>query len=102
MEKNMLKEIESYCNKLLRIHEFADWTEAQNGLQVENSGQVNKIVAAVDVSCRTVRMAVFRSAAALEAVPPRTVLPLPPPVRHRTGALPPAGGNLPGKMLLIG
>lgn len=62
MEKNMLKEIESYCNKLLRIHEFADWTEAQNGLQVENSGQVNKIVAAVDVSCRTVRMAVERKA----------------------------------------
>lgn len=25
-----------------------------------------------------------------------------PPIRHRTGALPPAGGNLPGKMLLLG
>ena len=47
-----LTEIVCYTNKYLRVPEIEDWPNALNGLQVENSGRVTKIGAAVDVSTR--------------------------------------------------
>jgi len=46
------------CNRLLRPDEFTDWEGAHNGLQVENSGAVTRLAAAVDASLATVKLAV--------------------------------------------
>ena len=54
-----LTEIVRYLDDYLRIGECGDWANALNGLQVENSGSVRKIGAAVDASTRT-----FNAAAA--------------------------------------
>lgn len=48
-----LSEIAQYLDGYLRIHDCDDWANALNGLQVENSGRVRKIGAAVDASTRT-------------------------------------------------
>jgi dinuclear metal center YbgI/SA1388 family protein len=48
-----LNEIVRYTDEYLRIDEVPDWPNAVNGLQVENSGRVRKIGAAVDASLRT-------------------------------------------------
>jgi len=45
-------EIVRYTDKYLRVREIEDWPNALNGLQIENSGRVTKIGAAVDVSTR--------------------------------------------------
>jgi dinuclear metal center YbgI/SA1388 family protein len=42
-----------YCSDLLRLGEIEDWPNALNGLQIENSGAVTRIGAAVDASTRT-------------------------------------------------
>src|SRR5204863_6363643 len=42
------------------IREIEDWPNALNGLQVENSGAVTKIGAAVDASTRTIDLAIER------------------------------------------
>ncbi|HEV8619222.1 MAG TPA: Nif3-like dinuclear metal center hexameric protein [Candidatus Udaeobacter sp.] len=47
-----LPEIVRYIDDYLRIREIEDWPNAVNGLQIENSGRVTKIGAAVDVSTR--------------------------------------------------
>jgi len=47
-----LSEIVKYTDKYLRIREIEDWPNALNGLQIQNSGRVSKIGAAVDVSTR--------------------------------------------------
>jgi dinuclear metal center YbgI/SA1388 family protein len=47
-----LSEIVSYTDRFLRVCEVGDWDNALNGLQIENSGQVGRIGAAVDVSTR--------------------------------------------------
>jgi len=47
-----LSEIVEYADEYLRIREIEDWPNALNGLQIENSGRVRKIGAAVDVSTR--------------------------------------------------
>jgi len=47
-----LSEIVSYTDEFLRIREIGDWDNALNGLQIENSGRVSRIGAAVDVSTR--------------------------------------------------
>jgi dinuclear metal center YbgI/SA1388 family protein len=47
-----LTEIVNYTDNYLRIREIDDWPNALNGLQIENSGQVTKIGASVDVSTR--------------------------------------------------
>src|SRR6266566_6463669 len=39
-------------DKYLRVREIGDWPNALNGLQIENSGRVTKIGAAVDASTR--------------------------------------------------
>jgi dinuclear metal center YbgI/SA1388 family protein len=45
-----LPELVRYVDDYLRIREIEDWPNAVNGLQIENSGRVTKIGAAVDVS----------------------------------------------------
>ena len=52
-----LFEIADYTDKYLRIDEIEDWSNALNGLQIENSGRVSKIGAAVDASTCTLREA---------------------------------------------
>ena len=47
-----LTEIVSYTDRFLRIQDGRDWDNALNGLQIENSGRVTRIGAAVDVSTR--------------------------------------------------
>jgi dinuclear metal center YbgI/SA1388 family protein len=47
-----LSEIVDYTNDYLLVDEIEDWPNALNGLQIENSGKVTKIGAAVDVSTR--------------------------------------------------
>src|SRR5262245_44880575 len=48
----LLSKIVSYTDRFLRIREVGDWDNALNGLQIENSGRVTRIGAAVDVSTR--------------------------------------------------
>src|SRR5205085_7325670 len=52
-----LTEIVDYTNDYLRVAEIEDWSNALNGLQIENSGKVTKIGAAVDVSTRVLTAA---------------------------------------------
>ena len=52
-----LSEIVNYTNDFLRIREIGDWDNALNGLQVENSGGITKIGAAVDASTRVLKVA---------------------------------------------
>jgi dinuclear metal center YbgI/SA1388 family protein len=54
----LVSDIVDYTNDFLRIREVDDWDNAVNGLQIENSGGVTKIGAAVDASTR-----VFEAAA---------------------------------------
>src|ERR1700676_423219 len=57
---SQLHRLADYCNDLLRIGEIADWPNALNGLQLENSGAVTRIGAAVDASTRTIDAAIER------------------------------------------
>src|ERR1051325_5294891 len=52
-----LSDIVKYTDRLLRTREVGDWDNALNGLQVENSGRVKRIGAAVDVSTRVLTQA---------------------------------------------
>jgi len=47
-----LSDVVSYTDRFLRIRDVGDWDNALNGLQIENSGRVTRIAAAVDVSTR--------------------------------------------------
>ena len=47
-----LSEIVTYADRFLRIRDVGDWDNALNGLQIENSGRVTRIGAAVDISTR--------------------------------------------------
>ena len=53
-----IAEIARYIDDYLRIREIEDWPNALNGLQIQNSGHVTKIGAAVDVSSRVLEAAV--------------------------------------------
>ncbi|MEY2480164.1 MAG: hypothetical protein QOI04_1091 [Verrucomicrobiota bacterium] len=53
-------ELVAYCNDYLRVSEIEDWPNALNGLQIDNSGTVKKIGAAVDVSTRALQAAAER------------------------------------------
>lgn len=55
-----LCEIVSYTGRFLRIRDVGDWDNALNGLQIENSGRVTHIGAAVDVSTRVLTEAIKR------------------------------------------
>jgi dinuclear metal center YbgI/SA1388 family protein len=52
-----LSTITAYLDDLLKVGAITDWPTASNGLQVENSGAVHKIGAAVDASEFTLRAA---------------------------------------------
>ncbi len=56
----VLAEIVEYADEYLRIREVGDWENALNGLQIENSGRVTKIGAAVDASTRALEGAADR------------------------------------------
>jgi dinuclear metal center YbgI/SA1388 family protein len=58
IRKMKLDEVVRYQNDLLRISEFNDYPNALNGLQLENSGTVDKVAAAVDACEAVLRMAV--------------------------------------------
>jgi dinuclear metal center YbgI/SA1388 family protein len=62
MPKVPLKTIVAHCDKILRAREIGDYDGAANGLQVENSGAVTKIAAAVDASLATVKLAIAAKA----------------------------------------
>ncbi|MDQ6765278.1 MAG: Nif3-like dinuclear metal center hexameric protein [Verrucomicrobiota bacterium] len=55
-----LRDLVDYTDGYLQIARCVDWPNALNGLQVENSGTVHKIGAAVDASMRTFSMAAER------------------------------------------
>lgn len=62
MAKASLNNIVSYCDRLLGTEKVQDYEGASNGLQVENSGAVTRIAAAVDASMATVELAVASKA----------------------------------------
>ncbi len=47
-----LSDVVSYADRFLRTRDVGDWDNALNGLQIENSGHVTRIGAAVDISTR--------------------------------------------------
>ncbi|MBX3747905.1 MAG: Nif3-like dinuclear metal center hexameric protein [Verrucomicrobiae bacterium] len=47
-----------YCDRTLRTHAFTDWPGAVNGLQVQNSGRVTRLAAAVDARRATIELAI--------------------------------------------
>jgi dinuclear metal center YbgI/SA1388 family protein len=53
-----LEEVVKFQNDLLRVAEFNDYPNALNGLQLENSGTVTRVAAAVDACEPVLRMAV--------------------------------------------
>ena len=60
-----LRDVSDYLDGYLRIGEIPDAPNAVNGLQVENGGTVNRIVAAVDASLATIEPAVTGERGAL-------------------------------------
>lgn len=62
MPKANLAEIVCDCQRILQPETFSDWEGAVNGLQVENSGAVTRIAAAVDASLATIKLAVAAGA----------------------------------------
>src|SRR5262249_50583838 len=52
-----LSNIVSYSDDFLHIRDVGDWDNALNGLQIENSGRVTRLGAAVDVSTRVLTTA---------------------------------------------
>lgn len=62
MQKASLLAIVRHCDALLRTREIGDYDGAVNGLQVENSGTVTRIAAAVDASLATVKLAIASKA----------------------------------------
>jgi len=62
MPKVPLAAIVKHCDRILRTKEIGDYDGAVNGLQVENSGTVSRIAAAVDASLATVRLAIAAKA----------------------------------------
>jgi dinuclear metal center YbgI/SA1388 family protein len=52
-----LRDIAVYLDGFLSVRDVPDHPNAQNGLQLDNSGAVHGVAAAVDVSLRTIRLA---------------------------------------------
>jgi len=55
-----LRAVNNYLDNFLHVCEIGDWPQALNGLQIENSGRVTRIAAAVDVSTRVLTAAAKR------------------------------------------
>jgi putative NIF3 family GTP cyclohydrolase 1 type 2 len=49
-----LQDVVEYLDAYLRIGEVPDYENALNGLQVENSGGVGRVAAAVDASAHSI------------------------------------------------
>ena len=62
MPKTNLQAIVKHCDCELQINEIADYDGAHNGLQVENSGKVRRIAAAVVPSRRRASLRALRAA----------------------------------------
>jgi dinuclear metal center YbgI/SA1388 family protein len=62
MPKIPLNKIVAHCDKILRTRDIGDYDGAANGLQVENSGAITKIAAAVDASLATIKLAIAAKA----------------------------------------
>ncbi len=62
MPKIPLAKIIAHCDTTLRTAEIGDYDSAMNGLQVENSGHVTRLAAAVDASLATVKLAIAAQA----------------------------------------
>jgi dinuclear metal center YbgI/SA1388 family protein len=58
MAASSLMQLVQYADRILKTTEFTDYPGAVNGLQVQNSGRVTRIAAAVDASLTTVRLAI--------------------------------------------
>src|SRR5215469_2937799 len=56
-----LSNILTYADRFLRVRNVGDWDNALNGLQIDNSGQVTRIGAAVDASTRVLTEAAKRN-----------------------------------------
>ena len=57
-----LSAIVKHCDATMRTREIGDYDGAVNGLQMENSGRVTRIAAAVDASIATVKLAIAAKA----------------------------------------
>ncbi|MEX1117524.1 MAG: Nif3-like dinuclear metal center hexameric protein [Terrimicrobiaceae bacterium] len=53
-----LSDLSTYLDSALRLADFEDYPNALNGLQVENGGEINKVVSAVDACEATIAAAV--------------------------------------------
>jgi dinuclear metal center YbgI/SA1388 family protein len=62
MSKTSLAAIVRHCDQTLRTPAMGDYDGAVNGLQVQNSGLVTRIAAAVDASLATIRLAIAAKA----------------------------------------
>ena len=62
MPSASLSQIVAHCERRLTPAKFTDYDRAWNGLQVENSGRVTRIAAAVDASLATVELALAAQA----------------------------------------
>ena len=62
MASASLAQIVAHCDRRLTPDKFTDYDRSWNGLQVENSGQVSRIAAAVDASLATVELAIAAKA----------------------------------------
>jgi len=62
MANNALSALVEFCDRTLRTAQIQDYDGAANGLQVENSGRVTRIAAAVDATLATVRLAIAAQA----------------------------------------
>ena len=58
MPKVSLATLVKHCDRILRTSEIGDYPGAVNGLQMENSGAVTRIAAAVDASLATIKLAI--------------------------------------------
>lgn len=57
-----LEEVVKYQDGFLRLSEYVDYPNALNGLQLENSGSVSKVAAAVDACEAVLKMAIAAGA----------------------------------------
>jgi len=60
-----LSALVQHADEILKCREVGDWPNAWNGLQLENSGRVGRIAAAVDASEAVIGLAVERGAGLL-------------------------------------
>jgi dinuclear metal center YbgI/SA1388 family protein len=62
MPETSLYTIVKHCDQILRTRAIGDYDGAANGLQMENSGHITRIAAAVDASLATVKLAIAAKA----------------------------------------